>query len=116
MSKAKRKTVEAPRPSQEELEAKLIQAENDAINLRWAVKNATVADALDELREDMVQLQVVLKGAADQLYDLGEKVSDQEGRSLLALSFTFHFISDFMLKKIKETDSLYIRKLPRGKP
>ena len=116
MSKAKGTSVEAPRPTQEELEAKLIQAKNDAINLQWAVKKATVADVLDELREDMVQLQVVLKGAADQLYDLGEKVSDQEGRSLLALSFTFYFISDLMLKKIRETDSIYMRRLPGGKP
>ena len=118
MSKAEGTTVEAPRPTQEELKAKLIQAKNDAINLQWAVKNATVRDALDELRFDMVKLQLVLKGAADQLYHLGEseEVNDHDSRNLLALSCSFNFISDSMLKKITETDSIYMRRLPGGKP
>ena len=115
--KAKGTTVEAPRPTQGELEDKLIQVKNDVINLQWALKNATVRDALDELRFDMVQLQVILKGAADQLYHLGEseKVSDHDSCNLLALSFSLKFISDFMLKKITETDSIYMRELPGGK-
>ena len=113
MSKAKRKTVEAPRPSKEELEAKLLKAETDAISLRWALKKATVRSVIEELRRDMMQAETFLKVTSDELY-LKADGSD-EGLYFMNLSDTFKLYSEWLHQTINETDPCYMDRLPGGK-
>ena len=116
MSKAKGTTLEAPRPSQEELETRLLQAKQEVIHLRWAAEKATVRDALEELRGVVYDVQEVVRGAANQLYSIGEHIQDEEGLSLIGLSITLYRFADLMRQGLQETDSCYMRKLPGGKP
>jgi hypothetical protein len=96
--------------TQEQLE----QAEKDVINLRWSAKEATVRDALEELRWDMLQVQTAMEGTADQLYEIGG--ISREGHGLLALSIVLRRFAEFMAEKLAATDSLYMSKLPAGRP
>ncbi len=116
MRKTKRTTAKAPRPTQEELETKFREAEQEAVHLRLAVNKTTVWDAFEELRGVMYDVQEVVRSAANQLYSCGQDIQEQEeGLNLIALSITLCSFSDLMRQKLEETESFYMRRLPGGK-
>ena len=115
MSKAKGTTVKAPRPSQEELEAKLHQAEDDAIALRWALKKHNARDVLEEFRSDMWRAEGFLRVTGDQLWDMAGTNDDPNQQLFLSLGNTLTLYADMMQQKLLETDTCYMDKLPAGK-
>ena len=116
MSKTKSTTVKAPRPSKEELEAKLLKVETDAISLRWALKKHSVRDVLEEFRCDMGQVEDFLRVTGDQLWHMAGKNGDLNPKLFLSLVNTLTLYADMMKQKIEETDNCYIDQLPAGKP
>ena len=116
MSKAKSTTEKAPRPSKEELEAKLLKAETDAISLRFALKKHSVRDVLEEFRCDMGQVEDFLRVTGDQLWHMAGTNADLNQEVFLSLGNTLTLYADMVQQKIEETDTCYIDKLPAGKP
>ena len=116
MSKAKGASVKAPCPSQEELEAKLHQAEDDAIALRWALKKHSARDVLEGFRCDMWSVEGFLRVTGDQLWDMAGTNDDSNQQLFLSLGNTLTLYADMMQQKLLETDTCYMDKLPAGKP
>ena len=116
MSKTKGTTVKAPRPSQKELEAKLHQAEDDAIALRWALKKHSARAVLEEFRCELWPVESFLRVTGDQLYEMIPPNDDPLQQFFLSLSNTLTLYADMMRQKLLETDTCYMDKLPAGKP
>ena len=116
MSKAKGKTVEAPRPTQEELEAKLIQAKNDAINLRLAISKATLRDVIEETRRDMMKAESFFRATAEVMWDKIETEENPNPDFYESLHDTMELYADMLKERINLTGSSYMDKLPQGKP
>ena len=115
MSKTKGKTMEAPRPSQKELEAKLHQVEDDAIALRWALKKYSARAVLEEFRNDMSSVENFLRVTGDQLWDMAGTNDNSNQQFFLSLGNTLTLYADMMQQKLLETDTCYMDKLLAGK-
>ncbi len=118
MSKGKKKQppTKRPRPPQEELEARLHQAEDDAIALRWELKKHSARDVLEGFRCDMGQVEDFLRVTGDQLFEMVGTNDDPNQQFFLSLSNTLTLYADMMQQKLLETDPCYIDKLSAGKP
>ncbi|MCH8890228.1 MAG: hypothetical protein IH827_03995 [Myxococcales bacterium] len=116
MSKAEGTTVGAPRPTQEELETRLLQAEHVAIDLRLAISKATLRDVIEETRRDMMKAESFFRAIAEVMWDKIEAEDNPSPDFYESLHDTMELYANMLKERINLTDSSYMDKLPRGKP
>lgn len=80
-----------------------------------------VREALELLRGDLLTVHNILRWASCQLRNIDE-TSDKDDfdwqarAAFLGMENTFDLCSDFLIRKVNETDSIYMNKLPAGSP
>ena len=115
MSEAKGTTEKAPRPSQKELETRLLQAKNEAIALRLAISKATLRDVIEETRRDMMKAESFFRATAEVMWDKIEAEDNPGPDFYESLHDTMELYADMLKERIHLTDSSYMDKLPGGK-
>ena len=120
MSKAKRRTAEAPRPSQEELQARIWKAQREVINASWAHKNATVNDVLEELCGDMHTTKNILEGMSVSIYETniegsGCLTEQEQTKIMLGIHHTLELLVTFIGERLERSADVYTDQLPARK-